>query len=81
VLVSRTAAARWLAENGTAGAVSSSAPWRRGGRAQRPVDETRELVVDGHVVDPEQIDIWEAADELDADTHDRDANDVGLLQR
>jgi hypothetical protein len=73
----RGKAARWLAANGTRGAVTSTAPWRRGGRAYRPIDETQELVVDGHVIDPEQVDIWEAADELDTETRRRDnANDV-----
>jgi hypothetical protein len=71
-------AARWIAANGHAGPVASTAPWRRGGRAQHPIDETRELLVDGNVVDPEQIDIWEASDELDTETHQhaRNPNDT-----
>jgi hypothetical protein len=65
-------AASWLAADGTRGSVISTAPWRRGGRAYRPIDETRELLVDGHVVDPEQVDIWEAADELDTEARHPD---------
>jgi hypothetical protein len=71
--VSRTATARWLAENGTAGAVSSVAPWgrTRGKHPHCPVDETRELVVAGRIIDPEQVDIYEAADALGTDTAGR----------
>jgi hypothetical protein len=59
-------ASRWLAVNGTSGPMSQAAPWwrTRGKRAHRRVDETRELVVSGRVVDPEQVDIWEAGDAL-----------------
>jgi hypothetical protein len=77
----RGSAACWVAENGTRWPVASTAPWRRGGRGQVPTDETRELVIDGHVVDPEQVASWQAADELDTDArhrlhHHDEANDA-----
>jgi hypothetical protein len=78
----RGKAARWISENGTCGPVTSTAPWRRGSRGEPPIDETRELVIDGHVIDPNQIDIWEATDELDTEAHHRDdANDVDSPQQ
>jgi hypothetical protein len=69
----RGKATRWIVENGTRGPVTSTAPWRRGARGEAPIDGTCEFVIDAYVIDPNQIDIWEATDELDVEALPRTA--------